>query len=367
MTLVPAKHFLSRSAFIMPRCSHLRLLTLQHQHQSRRSYALSRFPNRRATGVGRSRDPTTTTNLSRRRQGLDESQPLEDTPSGDESRMWHTSQRAPTSNFEEGLDKLLIQNDTLIIERQIEMLNIFVGFEQCNKYTISNEEGEPLGFIAEEDRGFIGAITRQAFATHRPLRAVVLDTSGSPILWLRRPFSWINSRMYVQRLRNLSDYTREGEPILDTFGEVQQIWHPWRRRYDLFLRECQKRILSLASEPQPEPEPAVFTQVAKIDAPFLAWDFQLSDGRGQDIALISRAFRGVGREIFTDTGRYSVCFKPVVLLPGGQGYVPQTSSRVLTLDERALYLALAINIDADYFSRRSHTGMGGLFHFSTWE
>jgi hypothetical protein len=82
------------------------------------------------------------------------------------------------------------------------MLNIFVGFEQCNRYTISqylghvhqilrlncvpgNEEGQPLGFIAEEDRGFYGTISRQAFATHRPFRAVVLDGSGSPILWVR--------------------------------------------------------------------------------------------------------------------------------------------------------------------------------------
>ena len=42
--------------------------------------------------------------------------------------------------------------------------------------------------------------------------------------------------MYVQRLKDYNTYTAEGEPVLDTFGEVQQLWHPWRRRYDLFLR-----------------------------------------------------------------------------------------------------------------------------------
>jgi len=56
------------------------------------------------------------------------------------------------------------------------------------------------------------------------------------VLQLRRPFAWINSRMYVQRLKECSEYTPESDPILDTFGEVQQVWHPWRRRYDLFLR-----------------------------------------------------------------------------------------------------------------------------------
>ncbi|KAJ3564277.1 hypothetical protein NP233_g8401 [Leucocoprinus birnbaumii] len=298
------------------------------------------------------------TRPSTNRSPQDDSHPFEETASAEESRMWHTSQRPPTSNAGEGLKRLLMENDTLIVERQIEMLNIFVGFEQCNKYAISSEKGEPLGFIAEEDRGFLGAISRQAFATHRPFRAVILDVTGSPVLWvgqttpprdlsllkpeqLRRPFAWINSRMYVQRLKELSEYTPEGDPILDTFGEIQQVWHPWRRRYDLFLRERSREILSLASEPQPEPEPAVFTQVAQVDAPFLAWDFRLLDGRKQDTAFISRSFRGFGREIFTDTGRYSVCFKPVALAPGGQDYVPQFSSRVLSLDERALFLALA--------------------------
>lgn len=365
MALLSSRPLFLGSVRCLQQC--LRTPTHEVLRQACRTFALSRFPTRRTIGAGRSRETLKPFRRTTRGQSQDDSQPMEVTPSAEESRIWHTSQRPPTSNTEEGLQKLLMQNDTLIIERQLEMLNIFVGFEQCNKYTISNEEGEPLGFIAEEDRGFLGVVSRQAFATHRPFRAVILDASGSPILWLRRPFAWINSRMYVQRLKEFSEYTPEGDPILDTFGEAQQVWHPWRRRYDLFLRESSRRILSLASESQPEPTPAVFTQVAQVDSPFLAWDFRLLDGHKQDIAFISRAFRGFGREIFTDTGRYSVCFKPVTLSPSGQDYVPQSSSRVLSLDERALFLALAVNIDSDYFSRHSHMGSGGLFHFSSWE
>lgn len=81
-----------------------------------------------------------------------------------------------------------------------------------------------------------------------------MDRFGDPILWvslplptcsrhphgtqgqLRRPFAWINSRMFVQRLHDFNQYTHEGEPVLDTFAEVQQRWHLWCRRYDLFLR-----------------------------------------------------------------------------------------------------------------------------------
>lgn len=62
------------------------------------------------------------------------------------------------------------------------MLNIFVGFEQSNKYSISNEAGEPLGYIAEEPRGLLSVFARQVFRTHRPFRALIMDLEGSPIL-----------------------------------------------------------------------------------------------------------------------------------------------------------------------------------------
>ncbi len=148
-----------------------------------------------------------------------------------------------------------------------------------------------------------------------------MDTEGSPILWvrtglnfgpvigcahswysmqIRRPFAFINSRMYVHRLKDYTEYTPEGEPGLDTFAEVQQRWHPWRRRYDLFLRQSSShRILSVVNEPQPEPEPEseLFHQFARIDSGILAWHFALRDAEGQTIANVNRAFRGFGREV----------------------------------------------------------------------
>jgi hypothetical protein len=41
-----------------------------------------------------------------------------------------------------------------------------------------------VGYIAEEEKGLLATISRQAFATHRPFRAVIMDASGSPILWV---------------------------------------------------------------------------------------------------------------------------------------------------------------------------------------
>ncbi|CAL1704975.1 unnamed protein product [Somion occarium] len=338
-----------------------------------RTYALSRFEERRA-GVGRTRPKITPRSTLSEKQGIPEDDAFKssgfDKSSDESSPLWEASQRPPVNNPEEGLRTLLMQNDQLIITRQIEMMNIFIGFEQTNKYVIL------LGYIAEEPRGILSVFSRQLLRTHRPFRAVVLDRQGSPILWLRRPFAWINSRMFVQRLQDYENYTSEGNPVLDTFAEVQQRWHFWRRKYDLFLRKQEThRVLSLASDPQPEPElnEETFYQFARIDEGLWAWDFSLKDARGVEIASVNRTFRGFGRELFTDTGRYFVRFTPQ---PTSQldpsmhpSIVPDPKSMVvrdLTLDERALILATAVNIDFDYFSRHSEGHGIGLWHFTSF-
>ncbi|KAG1836224.1 Scramblase-domain-containing protein [Suillus subalutaceus] len=291
---------------------------LHHTQSFQRGYALSRFPDRR-TGFGRTpssgRKPTQGTVPSE-----DETSRFtyEEQSSAHDSQLWDTSQRMPSSNPEE-----------------------------------ANEAGEPLGYIAEEPRGILSMFARQIFRTHRPFRALVMDLHGSPILWIRRPFAWINSRMFVQRLKDLHEYTPEGEPVLDTFAEVQQEWHLWRRRYHLFLRDQPRRILSTTSEPQPEPPTDSFTQFAKIDEGLWAWHFNMLDARGTPIASVNRAFRGFGREV----RQYVVTFDATRPDGSDSNQTPQqpTVIRNLTLDERAVNISwlFHLNIDYDYFSRHS--------------
>jgi len=246
-----------------------------------------------------------------------------------------------------------MDNQMLVITRQVEMVNIFIGLEKHNRYIISNESGEPIGYIAEEQRGLLSVISREIFSTRRPFRAVLLDTSGSPILWFYRPFSWINSRMFVQHVKdlNFNEHTAEGGPIPDTFAEVQQRWHPWRHRYDLFIRETPLRLLSTPSgrQSQPELDPESFRRFARVDEGVLAWNFTVKDERGEAIARVERTFRGAEKESSRGAGQCHVRFTPSRV--EGPEHDSLIAAKDLSLEERALVLALAVNIDFDYFTR----------------
>ncbi|WVQ79166.1 hypothetical protein IAT38_001262 [Cryptococcus sp. DSM 104549] len=238
----------------------------------------------------------------------------------------------------------ILGHESLVIVRQLEMMNVFLGYEQANRYAIHSQDGELVGFLAEEEQSMMSAITRQALRTHRPFRSTVMDRYGKPVLWIRRPFAFINSRIFVHSSE---------DPDSKLVGEAQQQWHPWRRRYNLFQTR----------------EAETFKQFAKVDSGFLAWDFWLKDRDDRLVASINRNFRGLGREMFTDTGQYVIRFDSagteLDLAPGssanvqGQSLIlPKGAEGGLTLDQRAMTLATAVSIDFDYFSR--HSGSGGM-------
>lgn len=129
-----------------------------------------------------------------------------------------------TGSFLSSASDSILGQSALVIGRQLEMLNIFLGYEQANKYVIYHPRtAQPLGYILEEAQSLSSMLLRQIARTHRPFNATVIDCSGQIIMKLRRPFQFINSRLFVS-----NEYD---EPI----GEVQQRWHLLRRRYDLIL------------------------------------------------------------------------------------------------------------------------------------
>jgi uncharacterized protein YxjI len=279
-----------------------------------------------------------------------------------------------------------VAHPALVVTRAIEWGTVVFGFEQANKYTVYDQDGQQVALIAEEVTGVGNALQRQLLRTRRAFTATVLSPSdGSVLFRVRRPPYLISSTTYVE--------TADGQAV----GEVRQRWHPLRRNFDLYIGQ---------------------QQYARISGPLLAWEFELTDDQGKTLALIDRNFQGFAKELFTDAGKYCVHFgygdpqeaaaaatrtlearsgrtdfAPVVPLQIGAGggggsattqqqqqqqqlllpqdqqaavaVIPQTTgaqlavSRPLALDERMVALAAAVAIDFAFFSQHSHTS--GMF------
>ncbi|KAL3131136.1 hypothetical protein ABBQ38_000441 [Trebouxia sp. C0009 RCD-2024] len=250
----------------------------------------------------------------------------------------------------------VVGHPALVITRNVEWGTVIFGFEQANKYTIYDQEGNVVALLAEELGSFGKEVGRQLLRTRRPFTATVFSPDGSQIIFkVRRPFYFINSSIFVE----------DGEG--NTIGEVQQRWHLWQRNYDLYIDR---------------------KQYATINSGLWAWEFLLKDKDGGPLALIDRNFQGFGKELFTDAGKYVIHFgdkpneaasqatktiqaahpdKPAPAVTAVAKYrnpdmhIIATSTadqlvvqRPLVLSERMVALAAAVSVDYDYFSQHSH-------------
>ncbi|SCW03716.1 LAFE_0G16644g1_1 [Lachancea fermentati] len=267
----------------------------------------------------------------------------------------------------------ILNEPTIVVERQIEMMNVFLGYEQANKYAIMDVMGNRIGYMQERDFSLTKMIMRQFYRLHRPFLVDVFDNWGNVILTIKRPFSWINSHIKailpeqtaISSAQTSDPYVVKSPPFgsvpepqsTSTFGEGGtlvgesiQNWHLWRRRYELFQRDSQ--------------DANTFAQFAQIDAPFLSFEFPLVDQAGKIMGSVDRNWVGLGRELFTDTGVYVIRMDTSQSYEGV--YPPEVlSSEILSLDQRAVLLANAVSIDFDYFSRHSGHG-GGLVSFGDY-
>ena len=224
-----------------------------------------------------------------------------------------------------------------------------------------------------------------------------------------RPFSYINSRMRIYDPLSIAKGAYSSSTALQStsteslvqasgdsnarisslgvddmrvIGEVQQQWAPLRRKYNLFnyhhspnpeiemgterlpfsnsgMSKAQQMQLTRSGDSSQEQ--GEFHQFAYVDEPFLSWDFGLRSADNQLIGSVNRDFAGFAREIFTDTGVYALRMDSASLNPEAPQDTPNNPATGMSLDQRAVMLATAVNVDYDYFSR--HSGSGGGFGF----
>lgn len=196
-----------------------------------------------------------------------------------------------------------------LIIRQRKELAELIGFETRNKYEINAPDGRVLGFAAEQQKGFLGAVMRQFLGHWRTFEILIFDAQRRPFLVARHPFRFI-----FQRLEILD--ADSGRPI----GALQQRFSIIYKRFDVALPDG--RVLMQVSSP--------FWRI---------WTFRFQGADGRERAVITKKWSGALKEIFTDADNFALEF----------------TDPSLGDDERKLLLAAAIFIDLKYFEQKAQT------------
>ena len=76
----------------------------------------------------------------------------------------------------------ILSNSAIVVTRQLELMNVMIGFEQANKYVIMDPKGGQIGYMAERELGMGNVMARQAFSTHRSFTTHVFDRLGKEVL-----------------------------------------------------------------------------------------------------------------------------------------------------------------------------------------
>lgn len=203
------------------------------------------------------------------------------------------------------------QHKRLFIRQVKEWGEILIGLETKNKYQITDDRGQVVGFCAEQGNGIWAYIKRYFLRNHRSLEVLIFDNSGKTILRIDRPFFWFFSTMFV--------YGENNEKL----GQIEQRFAFFRKKYDLFLNHNNR--------------------FATINSSFFKFfTFKICDDSGREIGMISKKWGGFVKEIFTDADKFGVEF-----------------SINMEDQKKAVILANAISIDFDFFEDNSNGG--GIF------
>jgi hypothetical protein len=79
----------------------------------------------------------------------------------------------------------ILSNSAIVVQRELEMMNLMLGFEQANKYVIMDPQGNHLGFMMEQELGMGNMMARQWFRTHRSFTTHVFDREMKEVLRVR--------------------------------------------------------------------------------------------------------------------------------------------------------------------------------------
>ncbi len=198
-----------------------------------------------------------------------------------------------------------LASQTEIVLQQRRELAELAGFETRNKFEIFGGDGAPLGFAAEQGKGF-GALLARMFLGHwRTFEIHIFDMQRALVAVAVHPW-----RFFFQRLEV---HTAEGRPL----GALQQRFSLLHKRFDVedAMGEVRLRVASPLWRP---------------------WTFPF-EREGRELAFVRKRWSGLMKEAFLDADNFKIEFV----------------DPSLTDDDRLLLLAAGLFVDLQYFERKA--------------
>jgi len=199
---------------------------------------------------------------------------------------------------------LVASQSSLIVQQRYEVAEM-LGFETRNKYEVYGSDGQLLGFVAEQQKGFLGFLLRQFFGHWRTFSLHFFDIQRGISFVAHHPFRFLFQRLEI--------FDVSGRRI----GALQQRFSIARRKFD--IEDQYGRV------------------ILNMQAPILSiWTFPILR-RDREVGSIKKRWSGVLTEMFTDKDNFMVEF----------------NDPALTAEERVLFLAAAVFVDLIYFEKKA--------------
>ncbi|XP_064418265.1 phospholipid scramblase 1-like [Latimeria chalumnae] len=176
--------------------------------------------------------------------------------------------------------------DQILVHQQVELLEVFTGFETNNKYEIKNILGQKVYFAAEEN----DCCNRICCGPARSFTIKIIDNAGREVMTLSRPLR-CSSCLCPCCLQELEVQAPPGTPV----GYVVQQWHPYLPKFDI-QNENRETLLKIVG-------PCIACSCCSdVNFEVKSLDEMTTVGK------ISKQWSGLAKEAFTDADNFGIQF-----------------------------------------------------------
>jgi len=177
--------------------------------------------------------------------------------------------------------------DHILVHQQVELLEVFTGFETANQYTVKNTLGQDI-FFAKEDSS---CCTRWCCDKGRSFGMKIVDHKGEEIIHLERP-----ARCQANYAPCCRQEMEVSSPPGTVIGRIEQLWSLCYPRFAI-KNEAGDTVLRISG-------PCNTMSCCMRDVEFEV----LSEQTGEKVGKISKQWSGVLKEAFTDADNFGISF-----------------------------------------------------------